>query len=116
MPGWSFDTAGNLYGTTEYGGAYRFMDGIVFKLVPNPDGTWTESVLHSFTGGADGAIPFAGLIFDAAGNLYGTTFYGGTHGNRWHRVQAGAQPGRDLDGERAPQLYGRGRSHRPLPG
>ena len=48
-----------------------------FQLTPHPDGTWTESVLHSFTGGADGANPVAGLISDAAGNLYGTTENGG---------------------------------------
>jgi uncharacterized repeat protein (TIGR03803 family) len=69
-----FDAAGNLYGTTEVGGAYG--RGVVFKLTSNPDGTWTEGVLHSFTG-AHGSEPYAGLIFDAAGNLYGTTFYSG---------------------------------------
>jgi uncharacterized repeat protein (TIGR03803 family) len=69
-----FDAAGNLYGTTSGGGADGY--GVVFELTPNPDGTWTESVLHSFTGGADGALPFAGLIFDTIGNLYGTTYYG----------------------------------------
>jgi uncharacterized repeat protein (TIGR03803 family) len=72
-----FDAAGNLYGTTEWDGADG--RGVVFKLAPNPDETWTESVLYSFTGGADGAYPFAGLVFDAAGNLYGTTFGGGTY-------------------------------------
>jgi len=71
-----FDTAGNLYGTTAAGGAYGY--GVVFKLAPNSDGSWTESVLHSFTGGADGAYPFAGPIFDTAGNLYGTTSGGGS--------------------------------------
>jgi uncharacterized repeat protein (TIGR03803 family) len=73
-----FDAAGNLYGTTEAGGSTACDGGcgVVFKLAPNPDGTWTESVLHSFTG-TDGDDPSAGLIFDAAGNLYGTTFYGG---------------------------------------
>jgi uncharacterized repeat protein (TIGR03803 family) len=72
-----FDAAGNLYGATpagEYGGA-----GTVFKLTPNSDGSWTESVLYSFTGGADGWNPTAGLIFDAAGNLYGTTTDGGAY-------------------------------------
>jgi uncharacterized repeat protein (TIGR03803 family) len=74
-----FHAAGNLYGTTNYGGAYGW--GVVFKLAPNPDGTWTERVLHSFTGGADGAHPTnAGLIFDANGNLYGTTAAGGADG------------------------------------
>ncbi len=78
--GLTFDAAGNLYGTTYYGGGSAACTngcGVVFKLAPNPDGTWTESVLHSFTGGADGAVPPASLIFDAAGNLYGTTFHGG---------------------------------------
>jgi uncharacterized repeat protein (TIGR03803 family) len=76
--GLTLDPAGNLYGTTFEGGADR--SGVVFKLAPNPDGTWTESVLYSFTGGADGAYP-RGLIFDAAGNLYGTTEYGGAYGD-----------------------------------
>ncbi len=65
-----FDEAGNLYGTTMDGGSYGL--GAVFKLTANVDGTWTERVLYSFTGGADGQWPLAGLIFDAAGNLYGT--------------------------------------------
>jgi len=73
-----FDAAGDLYGTTAFGGA----DGVgtIFELKPNPNGTWAESVLYSFTGGADGREPSAGLIFDAAGNLYGTTLEGGTIG------------------------------------
>jgi uncharacterized repeat protein (TIGR03803 family) len=77
-----FDAAGNLYGTTQSGGAHS--DGIVFKLKPNSDGSWSESVLHSFcslTNCSDGAVPIrAGLIFDTAGNLYGTTFSGGVAG------------------------------------
>ncbi|MBZ5574165.1 MAG: hypothetical protein LAO09_20050 [Acidobacteriia bacterium] len=68
------DASGNLYGTTVGGGAYG--GGVVFKLAPNPDGSWSESVLYSFTGGWDGVNPYAGLVFDAAGNLYGTTTYG----------------------------------------
>ena len=71
-----FDQAGNLYGTTGNGGAYNH--GTVFKLTPNSDGSWTESVLYSFNSG-DGFGPEAGLIFDQAGNLYGTTGYGGTY-------------------------------------
>ena len=70
-----FDKAGNLYGTTELGGAYN--QGAVFEITSNQNGTWTESVLYNFTGGADGAQPSGGLIFDAAGSLYGTTNYGG---------------------------------------
>jgi uncharacterized repeat protein (TIGR03803 family) len=71
-----FDAQGNLYGTTAYGGASNF--GTVFKLTRGSDGTWTEAVLHSFTDGTDGESPFAGLVFDPAGNLYGTTVDGGT--------------------------------------
>ena len=69
------DAAGNLYGTTALGGGA----GVAFELTPNPDGTWTEAVLHSFTGGADGAFPIASLVFDASGNLYGTTGGGGAY-------------------------------------
>ena len=71
-----FDKAGNLYGTTTDGGDC-YPCGTVFELTPNLDGSWTESVLHSFNG-SDGAEPLADLIFDAAGNLYGTAFGGGS--------------------------------------
>ena len=75
--GVTFDTAGNLYGTTELGGAYN--DGTVFELTPVAGGGWTENVLHNFNNnGTDGSNPLAGLILDAAGNLYGTTAGGGT--------------------------------------
>jgi uncharacterized repeat protein (TIGR03803 family) len=69
-----FDEAGNLYGTTTYGGAYGH--GTIFRLTPHPNGNWTETVLHSFNG-KDGSEPSGALVFDAAGNLYGTTFVGG---------------------------------------
>jgi uncharacterized repeat protein (TIGR03803 family) len=65
-----FDAAGNLYGTTSYGGSKGV--GTVYKLSPNGAGGWTETVLYAFTDGADGGHP-NGLIFDAAGNLYGVT-------------------------------------------
>jgi len=65
------DSSGNLYGTTLSGGN-AFM-GVIFKLSPSG----TETVLHSFTGGKDGSSPYAGLIRHAAGNLYGTTAFGG---------------------------------------
>src|SRR5438445_12484966 len=71
------DAAGNLYGITNRGGSSSCGCGVVFKLAPNPDGTWTEHVLHTFTGGTDGGFPFAGVILDAAGNLYGTSVGGG---------------------------------------
>jgi uncharacterized repeat protein (TIGR03803 family) len=77
------DGAGNLYGTTEYGGIHNNCDGgcgTVFELSPREGGGWTETVLHSFGRGTDGSVPVAGLIFDGAGNLYGTTQGGGIHG------------------------------------
>jgi len=80
----TFDPVGDLYGTTAYGGLGDCSDtygsgcGAVFQLTPNPDGTWTETTLYSFTGGTDGGSSTAGLIFDASGNLYGTAHYGGT--------------------------------------
>jgi uncharacterized repeat protein (TIGR03803 family) len=69
------DSAGNLYGTTEFGGDSS-SSGVVFKL----DGNNNETVLYTFTGGADGRSPFAGLIRDSTGNLYGTTQQGGASG------------------------------------
>jgi uncharacterized repeat protein (TIGR03803 family) len=75
--GMVMDTAGNLYGTTAGGGTYS--EGTVYELIPN-NGKWTEKVLHSFDrNGKDGALPFAGVIQDNAGNLYGTTAQGGTY-------------------------------------
>ncbi len=71
-----FDQAGNLYGTTQTGGAHGY--GTVFELSPS-NGGWTESVLWSFTGGDDGNQPGGGPIFDSDGNLYGTTVFGGTN-------------------------------------
>ena len=70
-----FDSDGNLYGTTQFGGRGF---GTVFELTPNKDGSWKEKVLHSFNG-KDGFSPAAGLVFDSAGNLYGTTPEGGPH-------------------------------------
>jgi len=70
------DAAGNLYGTTCFGGANGL--GTVFKLTPS-DGAWGLSVLHSFTGGYDGGCPKSGVVLDAGGNVYGTAYDGGTH-------------------------------------
>jgi uncharacterized repeat protein (TIGR03803 family) len=67
------DTEGNVYGATVAGGASN--QGTVFKVTPSGE----ETILHSFTGGADGGIP-NGVILDSAGYLYGTTFGGGSGG------------------------------------
>jgi len=71
-----FDKAGNLYGTTASGGIFA---GIVFELSPpsSSGGSWTETVIHNFTGGADGFAPQSGLIIDQSGALYGTASAGG---------------------------------------
>ena len=68
------DAAGNFYGTTFYGGASNY--GVVFKI----DTTRAETVLYSFTGGADGGNPVAGVILDSVGNPYGATNIGGVPG------------------------------------
>jgi uncharacterized repeat protein (TIGR03803 family) len=72
------DATGSLYGTTWVCGSNNA--GVVFKLTPTGDGSWTETLLHTFGGGTDGANPEAALIFDSAGNLYGTTSAGGNYG------------------------------------
>jgi uncharacterized repeat protein (TIGR03803 family) len=75
--GLTLDAAGNVYGTTVFGGAYQNCNGeacgVVFKL----DTAGKEAVLHNFTGGADGGGPGASVIRDSAGNLYGSTQVGG---------------------------------------
>ena len=70
-----FDGSGNIYGTTYYGGANGI--GAVYKLSPQPVGEWTEEVIYSFQQGTDGNSPISNLVFDKAGNLYGTTSEGG---------------------------------------
>jgi uncharacterized repeat protein (TIGR03803 family) len=86
------DSKGNLYGSAYYGGPSSSFTvcpsittgapagcGVVFKLTPPASGTaWTETVLYSFTGAADGSNPAAGLTFDAKGNLYGSAEYAGS--------------------------------------
>jgi uncharacterized repeat protein (TIGR03803 family) len=74
----TFDTAGNIYGTTTSGGIYN--GGTVFKLTHVRSG-WKESVLYNFGQVGDGSVPYAGVIGDAAGNLYGTTSAGGSAGD-----------------------------------
>lgn len=78
-----FDRTGDLYGTTYNGGSSLgclppYGCGTVYKLALSHGG-WTESILYTFSGAGDGANPSAGLISDAAGDLYGTTVYGGAH-------------------------------------
>ncbi len=68
------DTKGNLYGTASYGGSSYA--GTVFEISK----TGTETILYNFTGSSDGGYPYAGLVRDAKGNLYGTTEGGGTSG------------------------------------
>jgi uncharacterized repeat protein (TIGR03803 family) len=73
-----FDSAGNGYGTTVSGGFYGY--GTVFELKRLSGGNFQETVLYSFSGGADGKNPYGGVTFDGAGNLYGTTVSGGSGG------------------------------------
>lgn len=70
----TFDKDGNIYGTASEGGAYDY--GVVYKLTRSGN-NWTQSVLYNFANNPDGATPLSGVIFDKAGNLYGTTQYGG---------------------------------------
>lgn len=70
-----WDRAGNLYGTTYFGGVAGM--GTAYQLAPGPNGKWQENVLYSFLGDTDGSLPTATLVFDGAGNLFGTTSAGG---------------------------------------
>ena len=80
------DSAGNLYGVALAGGTNATVCtastpgcGVVFKLTPAASGTWTETVLHRFTG-TDGGNPYSGLVQDSKGNFYGATAVGGSNG------------------------------------
>jgi len=120
-----FDASGNLYGTTTYGGPHNV--GTVFELTPKAGGGWAEKVLYSFgQNSTDASIPYAGLVFDAAGNLYGTTMGGGAYsygtvfeltpaaGGRWteqvlhsfNRYSDGNYPLAGLAIDAAGNLYG----------
>lgn len=114
----ALDEAGNLYGTTFAGGKNTCSTGCgtVFRLAPESNGHWKETVLYNFRNGASGNGPGAGVVVDKAGNLYGTTVYGGgqcgcgvvyklapgTHGKRTYTVlhtfaySDGAQPDANL--------------------
>ena len=70
-----WDSAGNFYGATQAGGKYA--NGVVYKFTPTSGGSWKETVIYNFTGSSDGSEPTSGVIFDAAGNLYGTASAGG---------------------------------------
>ncbi len=72
-----FDAAGNLYGTTYLGGSSDV--GIVYQLTPVGSG-WNENILYNYTGGPDGANPYAGLLLDSVGNVYSTAYAGGAGG------------------------------------
>lgn len=83
------DALGNIYGTASYGGSGDCVllgitggCGTVFELSPpqTNGGKWTYTTLYSFKGGKDGYLPFGDLMFDGAGNLYGTTYFGGGKG------------------------------------
>ena len=88
-PGLAMDDLGVIYGTAFFGGTMsgptrRTRGGVVFALTPNPDATWTETVLYSFcsstTDCPEGRHPYSGVIIDRSGNLYGTTYKGGAYG------------------------------------
>jgi uncharacterized repeat protein (TIGR03803 family) len=109
-----FDSAGNLYGTTEVGGLYDY--GTVYELSPNGNGGWNQTVLYSFTGGTDGAYPTSNLIFDNVGNLYGTAGAGpngdgvvfelSPAGTNWTETVLYSMGGEHLITDQAGNFYG----------
>lgn len=102
------DQAGNLYGTTFSGGSNNV--GVVFELSPAENGTWTETVLHSFGGfsSPDGSRPNGGLVMDGSGNIYGTTYFGGHNccGVVFELSPGGAYPNGSLALDQSGNLYG----------
>ena len=107
------DPAGNLYGTTIFGGGdQQYCSGLapgcgtVFKLAPGSQGKWKETVLHRFQNGndsTDGSAPNGALIFDASGNLYGTTISGGGFNQQ---CSSGASAGCGIVFELSPKSSG----------
>jgi len=81
------DAAGNFYGTTIEGGSKNV--GTVYELSPSGS-TWTLTVLHNFTGNPDGKTPYGGVIFDSLGNLYGTTYDGGSGSGIVYQLSPGS--------------------------
>jgi len=95
-----FDSAGNLYGTTALGGDLNcqagFGCGVIFELSPRAEtgGAWNYAALRAFQGGDDGIDPTGYIVFDSAGNLYGTTQSGGqTNGGTVYRLSRAASGG-----------------------
>jgi hypothetical protein len=81
VAGLVMDSSGNLFGTTSAGGSIG-NTGTVFELVKSSDGSYSQAkILHSFIGGTDGSTPYAQLIMDSNGNLFGTTIAGGGNNN-----------------------------------
>ena len=129
-----WDAKGNLFGTTTDGGIGQpacwtsFGCGVIFKMMPNGDGTWTYHILHRFASySTDGQTPYGGLVMDSSGNFYGTTEYGGAKGNgtifklaltsgHWKKTvvydfpdwHEGALPNSTLVLDKAGNLYGIG--------
>jgi uncharacterized repeat protein (TIGR03803 family) len=85
------DGSGDLFGVTEGGGAHAA--GVVFEMLPDPNGAWDFRTLYAFRGQPDAAFPYGGLIADAKGDLFGTTYYGGTSGDGTV-FELRAEPGR----------------------
>jgi hypothetical protein len=124
-----FDSEGNLYGTTGYGGDTTSAAcmgsasaenppgcGVVFKLTPTAEGPWTETVLHTFTGGSDGAIPFFnGVILDSNGDLYGETWNGGNTSTCFNALGCGVVYKLTHTATRTRTSLGRKRCSTPLP-
>ncbi len=74
-----FGPGGVLYGTAAYGGTKGA--GVVYTLTPDGQGGWAHHVIYNFANGSDGGYPFSTLVFDGAGNIYGTALNGGNAGN-----------------------------------
>jgi uncharacterized repeat protein (TIGR03803 family) len=130
--GLTWDDAGNLFGTTEFGGRGKQDYGTAFELKRKPDGSWQHLLLHSFPSfPGDGEVVYAGLVFDHTGNLYGATNSGGgsvcgvgtcgtvfklsrdSHGHwkeailyRFPKPYDGTSPGASLVFDEAGNLYG----------